>query len=225
MRIVDTLGDDGYMQQKYIEELIQRMSTKEDRLTSSDQSIRWKAYREAETLRNPIFYPLLKEYILLRKKPNDRQYRDSAYFILGKLLIHAPQSSYITFYLECLERETDKYILSSMLDRIADLIIPESLSIKPIISLAFSDQRLIRHSAIRALGASETPESKEALAYYLNQEDEKTYKYEIIYANAAFSVIGTLKDIPLLEQHGNSKSRDVRESAISAIKAIKERAK
>ena len=73
MRIVDTLGDDGYMQQKYIEELIQRMSTKEDRLTSSDQSIRWKAYREAETLRNPIFYPLLKEYILLRKKPNDRQ--------------------------------------------------------------------------------------------------------------------------------------------------------
>jgi HEAT repeat protein len=211
------------MAQEYIEELIGRMSKKEDRLTSSDESVRWKACREAEKLKDPIFYSILKEFILSHSKPKEKEMRDSAYFILGKLLLNTPLDEYIAFFLKCLEKENDKYILSQMLDRISDLTIPAEFSVKPIIALALNDKWQIRQSAIRALGASATAESIEMLAYYINQTDTKAYKYEIEYANAALGRIGTEKDIYLLEQHTTSRMRDIRETAKFAIERIKSR--
>lgn len=124
-----------------------------------------------------------------------------------------------------LEVETDKYILSGMLDRLADIKIPSDISVKPIVRLAMNEKWLIRHSAIRALGASATLESKQALAYYINQEDVKRYKYEITYANAALGEIGSVEDIPLLEQHINNRISDVRGSAVFAIERIQARIK
>lgn len=211
------------MPRLYIEELIHRMVEKGERITSSDESVSWKAHREAETLASPIYYAALKTYILLHVNPKDKRQRDSAYFILGKLLLNAPQDEYIAFFLERLEKENDKHILSNMLDRIADLIIPASISVKPIISLAMSKTWQVRHSAIRALGASATHESIELLAYYINQTDTKYYRYEIIYANAALGRIGTEKDICLLEQHTQIRIRDIRDSANFAIARINKR--
>ena len=72
-----------------------------------------------------------------------------------------------------------------MLDKIGDILIPTNISIKNIITLTRSEQWQVRHSAIYALQAAATAESKQALVYYINQIDVKTYKYEIIYANAA----------------------------------------
>lgn len=210
------------MSRVYIEELIQRMNIIEE-IKSSGESISWKAHREAEILTDVSLYPILKELILLNSKPKDKKYRNAAYFTMGKLIKNVPDIDGIVFYLEQLKVETDKYILSSMLDRISDFTIPLDISIEIIASLSLHEKWLIRHSAINALSSSATSESKKALYNYINQEDEKAYKYEITYANASLGKIGSMDDIPIIKQHFKSKIRDIRISAEFAIQSIKER--
>jgi HEAT repeat protein len=212
------------MLEKYISELIDRMIANEF-ISSTDESISFLAHREAERLTDTAIYPLLKNLLTSHTKARDKRYRNAAYFIMGKVLKNSPENEYLIFYLNQLEKESDKYILSAMLDRISDIEIPQGISIEIIIPFTTSVQWLIRHSAIKALGSSDSSESKTALAYYINQEDEKTYKYEMIYANTAFGRVGTEEDIPLLEQHINSRIRDVRDSAKFAINSIKDRLK
>lgn len=210
------------MEEKYIVELIQRINT-EETFTDSSTTTSWKALREAEALSSPSFYPILEKLILLHLKPKDKKFRKAAYFVFGKLLKNVPQVGAVNFYLEQLGAENDKYILSDMLDRIADIEIPADISVTPIVTLAMNEKWLIRHSAICALGSSSTLESKQTLAYYIKQEDVKSFKYEIVYANAALGRIGSLEDIPLLEQHAKSRIHDVRDSALFAIKRIQMR--
>ena len=119
--------------------------------------------------------------------------------------------------------ETDKYILEHILGCLTWVDIPWNVDIEPIIRLSKSDKWLIRQSAIQALGSSATVKSKEALYFYLNQTDEKKYKFEIIYANVALGIIGKSEDIPILEQHLFSRIADVRDSSLYAIESIKER--
>lgn len=214
---------DCYARRK-IEKLIQRMVSVEERPTRADESISRKAHKEAEAVSSPKYYAILKEYLSDHASPEEKPLRNAAYFILGKLLRNAPQNEYIAFYIECLTKETDKYLLSQMLDRIADLSIPTSLSIEPVMSLAKSETWLIRHGAIRALGASATRESVELLAYYINQSDTKANRLEIIYAIAALGKIGSEEDMGMLERHTASEIRDIRDSAAFAIQRIKERA-
>ncbi|MDE7200494.1 MAG: hypothetical protein K2O91_00990 [Lachnospiraceae bacterium] len=61
------------------------------------------------------------------------------------------------------------------------------------------------------------------MAYYIGQSDEKKYKYEITYANAAMGKIGTVEYIPLLENHIHSRCPDIKGSAQTAIERIRER--
>jgi len=210
------------MSRAYLEELIARMNINEE-VKSSNESVSWKAHREAEMLSDTLLYPILKELILLNSKAKDKKNRDAAYFIMGKLIKNAPNDDGIAFYLKQLEIETDKYILSSMLDRLSDITIPTKIPIGIIVSLSTSSKWLIRHSAINSLGSSATLESKQALYFYINKDDEKKYKYEITYANSSLGKIGSIEDIPIINQHIKSKIRDIRESAEFAIKRIQER--
>ena len=210
------------MSRVYIKELIKRMIIKEG-IKSSDESVSWKAHREAETLNDVSLYPILEELILQNSKPKDKKYRNAVYFIMGKLIVNVPDIEGIVFYIKQLEIETDKYILSAMLDRISEFAIPTYINIEVIASLSLHEKWLIRHSAINALGSSAALESKKALYYYINQEDEKTYKYEITYANASLGKMGSMDDIPIIEQHLKSKIQDIRRSAEFAIQCIRER--
>lgn len=202
--------------------LIERMNTVENVRESSD-SISWKAHREAETLDDASLYPLLQEIICENSKPKEKKNRGAAYFIIGKLLINSFHKAACEFFIAQLMVETDKYIIASMLERMADIEIPSDICIEPLVYHSRNEKWLIRHSAICALGSSRTEMSKAALAFYLNQEDEKAYKQEIIYANASLGRIGELSDIPLLEKHILSRSRDIKISAQFAIDRIRKR--
>jgi len=121
------------MSEEYITGLIERMITNED-MVSSDKSIKFKAYREAEKLTNTAFYPILKKLLSLHAKGQDKKYRDAVYFIMGKLLEKVPENECIIFYSNQLKMESDKYILSAMLDRISNIVIPQGISIETIVT-------------------------------------------------------------------------------------------
>lgn len=110
-----------------------------------------------------------------------------------------------------------------MLDGIAPLHIPDDVDLSLLIECTRSGQWLVRHSAINALSASNAECSREAARYWVSQSDEKTYKYEIIYANSVLGSIGDSKDVDLLERHIDSDIVDVKESALFAIKSIEAR--
>jgi hypothetical protein len=82
---------------------------------------------------------------------------------------------------------------------------------------------LVRHNAIMALEVSNTDISRDAVRYWVRQKDEKLYKFELIYANGVLGCIGEISDIVLLEQHTNSRIRDVKATAIYAINSIRQR--
>ena len=63
------------MSEKYIVELVQRINTEETFTDSSTTTTSWKALREAETLSNPAFYPILKKNNF--NKPKTEGQKDS----------------------------------------------------------------------------------------------------------------------------------------------------
>lgn len=218
------------MEKSELQNLISRMNTKENDFNDSRDTISWKAYREAETFDDAGIFPLLREIITEcdGKGKSKREIRYAAYFIYGKLLKNTFQAGDCEFLIQRLIKETDKYILSAMLDRISDLkhsniLFPPELDTSPILVLTRNEKWSVRHSAIRALSVCPGENTRKVLAYYLAQEDEKTYKHEMYYANIAMQSIGESADIPLLERFLKSRRPDLKITAQYAIQYIQER--
>lgn len=213
------------MQEEYVEDLIRRINTSGDLAPGmrSSETISWKAYREAEKLTDVSLYPVLKKLILLHPQEEYADYREAAYHILVQLLKNVPKDEYFIFFLEQLEKEHNSELLCSVLFSARDIKIPPAVSADSIIALTKSEDEMVRNDAIYALQSSATPESRQALRYYIEQEDVKTFKDEITNANMALGEIGCAEDIPVLEKHTKNVNGDIRGSANIAIAKIKER--
>lgn len=209
--------------EEYLIDLINRMSTKENDISSSHESVRWKAHREAETLTAPEYSPILKEMIIKYSAKKYTKIRNAIYFALGKVLKKTPATEYLAFIVNQLSVETDKYLLSHMLDRIGDLLLPNEVSIEPILICTKDERWQVRYSAISALKASPTVESRNAIIDFIKLEDERKYKSEIVYANAVLSYIGMMEDIPFIQLHIKSRIHDIKDSATNAINKIEHR--
>ena len=201
--------------------LLEKM--KVDANAKDSTEISWKAYRSAEKLNDPSLLPVL--CLLIQDNDNNKQkeLRKNIYFLMGSLLRKNMNVEYCQYLINRLVIETDKYVLSSMLDQISKLQIPNEINMNHVIECSRSDQWLVRHNAINALHASDSESCREAARYWAKQLDEKKYKYEIIYANACLNKIGVMEDIEILNLHTNSRIRDVKDSALFAIEAIKSR--
>lgn len=221
------------MDKKALLDLIARINTKDESFAVSTETTRWKALREAEALTDAALFPQLMEMIDEHegKDKKKRDVRDAAYFILGRLLETSFDKAAASFFIQRLKKENDKHILDSMLNRITDwqrsakIMLPADVDISPILSLAKDERRRVRHSAIHALGTCPGSESRKVLAHYLTQADEKTWQYEMYYANIALQTIGEPADIPLLERFLKSRRPDLKLTAQYAIAYIKERSK
>lgn len=208
-----------------------RINTTNETARISTETIRWKALREAESLDDPGLFPLLQETITENdgKGAAKQEIRSAAYFIYGRLLEKAFFSEDCAFFLQRLGKETGRALLSSMLDRVKDwrqragILLPLELDTTPVRELTRSRYPLVRHSALHALSACPGAENREALAFYLTQEDEKAYQYEIYYANIAMQSIGEAGDIPLLERFLKSRRPDLKITAQYAIRYITDR--
>lgn len=208
------------MDEDKLYDLIARMTIKEQ-LTSSEESVSWNAYREAERISDETVYPILKK--IIEENHKNKAVREAAYVIIGYYLRNIFNKEACIFLIQRLDEETDKYVVACILDKLARIHIPEDIDMSLVIKCSQNDKWLIRHSALNALGSSSTHANREALLFFINQEDEKKYEYEIIYANASLGSIGSKEDIPFLEKHVKSRKRDIRDSARFAIDRIKER--
>ena len=201
--------------------LLEKM--KVDANAKDSTEISWKAYRTAEKLNDPSLLPVL--CLLIQDNDNNKQkeLRKNIYFLMGSLLRKKMNVEYCQFLIDRLEIETDKYVLSSMLNQISKLQIPNEINMNHVIECSRSDQWLVRHNAINALHASDSELCREAARYWAKQLDEKKYKYEIIFANACLNKIGVMEDIEILDLHTHSRIRDIKDSTLFAIEAIKSR--
>lgn len=157
--------------------LIERMNC-EDTVSRNGQSVSWKAYREAERKATIEWFPFLQKIIEENPSQKSRKLRSCVYFVITTILKKEYDPDICRFLIGRLSQETDIQIVSRILDNLAQ--IEPVLDIEPdaIVSLSKHEKRLIRQSAIAALGTFPNPKSKAALAFYLLQDDEKNYKYE-----------------------------------------------
>jgi len=183
----------------------------------SSNTVSWKAFREAEKIDNPEFVPQLVDFIDNEKNKKNRA---PAYFILGHLAKNTNNNSAAQYLIYRVDKEIDKYILSSLLDRIAALNKPFGTDLKPVINATNNKKWLIRYSAIQALKNSNDEDAEKTLTDILDQSKDP---YDLTYSNSALNRIGTPKAIPHIEKHLSSRKRDVKLSAKFAIEEIKKR--
>lgn len=172
----------------------------------SSKTISWNAHREAEKLTDTDLIPQL---IRIIEDEKNKRKRDSAYFVLGHIAKNTNNRTAVEYLIQRLDEETDKYILSSLLDRIAELDKPTGTNLKPILKAIKSDKWQIRHSAIKALKNAQGHNAEEALIEILDTSQDP---YNLTYASATLNYIGTVRVIPYLEKHLRSSKRDVKAS-------------
>ncbi|OXB05008.1 HEAT repeat domain-containing protein [Flavobacterium pectinovorum] len=205
----------------YLINLIDRMLDTSDQNKEagydSSKTISWKALREAENVENTEYIPQLITFIDNEK---DKKKRDRSYFLLGHIAKNTSDLKALDYLIYRIQKETDKYIIASLLDRIAAIKKPIGTDLLPLIQATKSDKWLIRHSAIQSLKNALDSVAETALIEILNDSDDP---YDLVYTNATINTIGTLRAIPFLEKHLKSRKRDVKDSAKYAIEEIKKR--
>jgi len=206
---------------KCLTDLIARMVDESDQIQEdgfkSSKTISWKALREAEKLAEQDFIPQLIRFVETEK---NKKKRDGAYFILGHIAKNTGNQIASEFLISRIDKESDKYIVSALLNRIAEIKKPNEISLYPIISATKNEKWLIRYSAINALKLSNNEIAEERLIEIIEISDDV---YDLCYANSTLCLVGTPKAIPYLEKHLQSRKRDVKASAKNAIEEITKR--
>ncbi|MDR9805512.1 HEAT repeat domain-containing protein [Rhizobium hidalgonense] len=197
-----------------LEELISRMCLREPGTSSAD-SKSWQAYREAERLSGSEIIPSIGCYLEKKRKAPERA---CAYFILGKVGKNVSNNEAAQHLLTSISSETDKYALATALDMVSELSLNDDEDTSLIIDQLRDKRWLVRRAAIRALKASKSVRAEEALVALLEETDDASDK---IYCHSTLGSIGTERSLPAIQASTASRKRDVKASAIYAVKSIR----
>jgi len=199
---------------EYLKDLLARMLDVSDKKTQPDGSktISWKACRESEKLTNKDFIPQLIEII---DKEKDKEKRNKAYFILGKIAKNTNDLTATKYLIGRINKEKDKNVLSTLLHRISDLYKPKDMNIQPIINAINHNDSQVKSSAILALEHTDNPLAEDTLIDLL--ENPESTDSDLVFANAALANIGTKKSISILTKLVTHKKIDVAGSALNTI--------
>lgn len=183
----------------------------------SSNTVSWKAMREAEIANNEEYIPQLIEFADNEKS---KEKRDRAYFLLGHIAKNSQNKNATRYLINRIDKENDKYIISSLLQRIADLEKPLDIDISQVINAVKSPKWLIRHSAIQALKHTKSDLSETTLIQIiLNSTDE----YDLYYAVTSLATSGSRKSIPFLIKLLSHKKQYVSGGALNTILLISEK--
>jgi hypothetical protein len=207
---------------KYIDELINRMLDNSDYETiipyDSSKSISWKALREAETLTDHKYIDNIIENISTEKNKKRREYM---YFTVGRICEKNPYQKGLEFIIDRLDKETDKYVLSSMLDRIEWLHKSVETDLSKIIECLNHKTWQVRYSAITALRHTNNIIVDDLMIAILN--DDNAEKHSISYALGVVCNCGTAKCIAAVEKQTLNKSRNIKAEAKEILRSLKEK--
>ena len=116
------------MKEEEIYELINKLNQKEGIISSND-SISWHAHRTVEKISDDSLYPILIKIVEDNRQVKNKAIRDAAYYIIGTMLRNSFNKEACRFLIQQLGVETDKYIVSSMMDRLTWFPIPQDVDI------------------------------------------------------------------------------------------------
>lgn len=212
------------MLDKFINELLNSMLDNSDYETiipyDSSKSISWKALREAETLTNHKYINNIIENISSEKNKKRREYM---YFTVDRICENKPYQKGLEFIIDRLDKETDKYVLSSMLDRIEWLQKSAETDLSKIIKCLKHKTWQVRYSAINALRNTNNFVVDVLMMQILNNENSN--KHEISYALGVVYNCGTDKCIAAVEKQTHNKSRNIKAEAKETLRSLKEKYK
>lgn len=201
----------------HLVELLERLTALE-RGVNSDESVSWHAHRQAEQLRDLSLVGELDAFLTSNPPPRKRA---AAYFIVGSIGKNCDAPECARMLIGYASVEKDKYALSSMLDRLAEIPKPAHIDLEPLFALLKDKRWLVRHAAIRSLSNVSSSEPEERLLALLGSTTDPD---DLIYCHATLNRIGTSKSLAALRTNLTSRKRDVRISAAAAIEAIEARA-
>jgi len=174
----------------------------------------WHAGVESQHPVDPGMVDELSEYLASER---DKEKRNAAYFTIGKLGLRCRSVDCARILIGAIGREKDKYVLSSLLDRIADIEKPREVDLRPIFPFLRDSRWLVRYAAIGAVGNSDSPEAEaEVIAHLTSTTDPN----DIVCCNRTLGTIGTLSAIQHIEKNFASSNRDVKASAEHAVHAV-----
>jgi hypothetical protein len=211
------------MNNSYLSDLIDRMldTSDQDMVPGYDNSktISWKAYREAETLTDTALIDLLIEETV---KEKNKKRRRQMYFIIYRTCENTPYQPGVEFLIDRIDKEIDKYIVSSMLDGLQNLKKPAETNLDKIFAATKHKNWQIWFSAINALANTNNPKVEDYLIDLMDKEPlEKSYV--IINAISVLYNCGSPKCIPALEKQLANKSRNIKDQAKTTIQYLKEK--
>ena len=159
------------------------------------------------------------------KLQENRDMRKTAYLALVRNLRDFPNPDYMRWHIAQIPKESDKYILSSMLDGIRDWpCLPSETDISPILDCVKSDKWMIYQGAIMALGICNTEIAREAVRSFLRLEPIRKNEPVYMYLCETLARIGTPEDVPLLKEISlRSTNRNIKHGLIHTISEIESR--
>ena len=194
-------------------DLIERMTRPEPHANSAD-SVSWHAHREAEKIDD---VSLLQELNAFLENSAGKEARSAVYFIIGKIGKNCGSPECASVLIARSKTEKDKYALSALLDRLADIPKPASVDLAPVFALLQDKRWLVRHAAIRSLINTASAEAEGRILAHLRDASDPD---DAICCHATLNRIGTAAALPALEAGLKSRKRDVKLSAQAAIEAI-----
>jgi HEAT repeats len=189
---------------KYLIELIDRMNGVDE----------WNALREAEKLNDVNQVQQLMDFIDVEK---DKEKRDRAYFVLGHLAKNTGDLSTGQYMINRIELESDKYVIGFMLDRLENVLKPESTDLTPLLNATKSKKWLIRHGAISALKNTNNKAVEDRLLEILKTSSDV---FDLEYAARTLNTTGSKKSIPHLEKLFDLNKNDLSAIALGSIMNI-----
>jgi HEAT repeat protein len=183
-------------------------------VTSSGDSVSWLAHREAERLSDDS---LIDDLEVLVGSSKRKEVRKAAYFILGAIGKNTGSRKVAAILVSRSRSETDKYVLSSLLESLAKVEKPDAVSLEPVFDLLEEPRWLVRHAAINALTGARSGEAEERVLAHLKKTDDP---FDKIYCHVTLNDIGTARSIPQISLSLTSRKPDVKGTAQDAIQAI-----
>jgi hypothetical protein len=217
------INSSTHLPEAYIPALIDRMLDTSDHKIQpgydSSKTISWAALREAETLTDTNFIDYIIDNIALEKNKKRRHYM---YFIVYRICENAPYHKGLEFLIDRIDKETDKYIVSGILDGLINLHKPSETNLDKIFTATQHKTWQIWFSAISALQNTNNSKVEELMMEIIDNEPlEKSYKI-----NNAITVLyncGTTKCIHSLERQLQNKSRNIKSEARITIQELKKK--